>query len=115
PGRSAVRRTPPLRRAHPHGRHGHGSRPRNGAGPPARVRAGDAPIGRHHPVSDQETVHMILRYALALALVLLFGGAPAAKPYDTGPVPPGGGGRWRIGYVESGDYVDYPLTLGEIV
>lgn len=58
---------------------------------------------------------MILRYALALTLVLLFGGAAAAKPYDTAPVAHEDGRRWRIGYVESGDYVDYPLTLGEIV
>ncbi len=58
---------------------------------------------------------MILRYILALAMSLLVCGAPAAKHYDTTPVAPDDTRRWRIGYVESGDYVEYPLTLGEIV
>ncbi len=57
---------------------------------------------------------MILRYAVALAATLLFCGTSAAKPYDTGPIAPEVGERWRIGYVESGDYVEYPMTMGEI-
>jgi ABC-type uncharacterized transport system substrate-binding protein len=37
---------------------------------------------------------------------LLFPTTPAAKP---------GGGKWRLGYFESGDYVEYPRTLRAIV
>ena len=58
---------------------------------------------------------MIFRYIIALAAALALAGASIATPHSTDPVAPGENGRWRIGYVESGDYVDYPLTLGEIV
>lgn len=37
-----------------------------------------------------------------------------AQVFSTSPVSKPGGAKWRIGYVESGDYADYPLTLGEI-
>lgn len=57
---------------------------------------------------------MILRYFFVLAAALLIGTTAHATPYPTTPVAPGDGERWRIGYVESGDYVDYPLTLAEI-
>lgn len=57
---------------------------------------------------------MILRHALGLAAALLFSTAAFAKPYDTAPIRPEPDDRWRIGYVESGDYVEYPLTMGEI-
>ena len=42
---------------------------------------------------------------------------PAAqtKVFPTTPTLRPDGKRWRIGYVESGIYGDYPLTLGEIV
>lgn len=42
--------------------------------------------------------------------------APAAqaKVFPTTPTLRPDGKRWRIGYVESGIYGDYPLTLGEI-
>jgi len=39
----------------------------------------------------------------------------AAAPFPTSPVAPDHRERWRIGYVESGDYVEYPLTLGEVI
>ncbi len=58
---------------------------------------------------------MILRYLLTLAATLIFGGASIATTHPTTPVAPDDGGRWRIGYVESGDYAEYPLTLGEII
>ncbi len=59
---------------------------------------------------------MIFRYVIALAATLILGAAShAAAPYPTTPVAPADSDRWRIGYVESGDYVEYPLTLGEIV
>ncbi len=66
---------------------------------------------------------MIFRFALVLAAFLALGSvssaaphatAPAA-PHSTAPVAPATKERWRIAYVESGDYVDYPLTLGETV
>ncbi|MDR2786751.1 MAG: hypothetical protein LBD06_00045 [Candidatus Accumulibacter sp.] len=45
--------------------------------------------------------------------------ASAAKPstswmFPTTPKPRPDGGKWRIGYYESGDYVEYPLTLQAI-
>lgn len=55
---------------------------------------------------------MILRTAI-LAAALLLGGNAGATPYSTDPVTPETHERWRIGYVESGDYIDYPLTLAE--
>lgn len=58
---------------------------------------------------------MILRYAIALATSLLLCVAATAAPYDTTPVAAPDAGRWRIGYVESGDYIEYPMTLGEIL
>lgn len=57
---------------------------------------------------------MIHRYALALAALTL-ACASSATPHSTAPVAPETHERWRIGYVESGDYVDYPLTLAETV
>lgn len=57
---------------------------------------------------------MILRHAIGLAAALLFSTAAFTKPYDTSPIRPEPDDRWRIGYVESGDYVEYPLTMGEI-
>lgn len=58
---------------------------------------------------------MIFRYALVLAAAWLLGGAASAAPHSTAPIAPTTHDRWRIGYVESGDYVDYPLTLAETV
>lgn len=58
---------------------------------------------------------MILRYILALAAALTLGTASIAAPYSTSPAAPQNGERWRIGYVQSGDYAEYPLTLGEII
>lgn len=37
-----------------------------------------------------------------------------AQVFPTTPVAKPDGSRWHIGYVESGDYADYPLTLGEV-
>lgn len=56
------------------------------------------------------TVHVL---AVALLASLLSTLALAA-PYPTTPVTAEDGRRWRVAYVESGDYVDYPLTLAEI-
>ncbi len=39
---------------------------------------------------------------------------PALAVFPTDPVAKPDGARWRLGYVESGDYNDYPLTLAEI-
>ena len=58
---------------------------------------------------------MIFRYVIALATALTFSGATLATPPSTEPIAPPDGGRWRIGYVESGEYVEYPLTLAEII
>ncbi len=60
---------------------------------------------------------MILRFALALLAALTLGAAPVsqADTWPTTPVAPATHERWRIGYVESGDYVDYALTLAETV
>lgn len=60
---------------------------------------------------------MILRFALVLLAALTLGGATVSKAdtWPTTPVAPATHERWRIGYVESGDYVDYALTLGETV
>lgn len=58
---------------------------------------------------------MIVRYAIMLAAALLFHSASLATPTATTPIAPQHADRWRIGYVESGDYVEYPLTLGEII
>jgi len=60
---------------------------------------------------------MMHRYfpALLTVLFLLITGAAGANPHSTAPAAPADGERWRIGYVESGDYVEYPLTLGETV
>lgn len=41
-------------------------------------------------------------------------GSPTTQPVPTTPAAKPDGSRWRLGYVESGDYADYPLTLGEI-
>lgn len=41
-------------------------------------------------------------------------GSSSAKVFATTPATKADGTRWRLGYVESGDYGDYPLTLGEI-
>lgn len=57
---------------------------------------------------------MILRYAAALAAALLLGGTAGATSHSTAPVSPETHERWRIGYVESGDYFEYALTLAEI-
>ena len=67
---------------------------------------------------------MILRYVLVLVAALFAMAGPAAAttpattpsaaaPHATTPKAPATHERWRIGYVESGDYVDYPLTLAE--
>ncbi|RTZ39777.1 hypothetical protein EKL30_17775 [Candidimonas sp. SYP-B2681] len=40
--------------------------------------------------------------------------AAHSQVFPTTPVSKPDGTRWRIAYVESGDYADYPLTLGEI-
>lgn len=59
---------------------------------------------------------MMLRFILALAATFILAGtAVAAAPYPTTPVAPAHAERWRIGYVESGDYEEYPLTLAEII
>jgi len=68
---------------------------------------------------------MIFRIILALVAALTLGSVTvvtaqpnstaAAPPHSTAPIAPASGGKWRIAYVESGDYVDYPLTLGETV
>lgn len=71
---------------------------------------------------------MILRILslLCLAIWLLVSPAPRAatagapttqksQVFPTTPVTRPDGKRWRIGYVESGDYADYPLTLIQIV
>ncbi|MFA7668617.1 MAG: ABC transporter substrate binding protein [Burkholderiaceae bacterium] len=58
---------------------------------------------------------MIFRYLLALAAALTLSTASIATPYSTSPVAPSDADRWRIGYVQSGDYAEYPLTLGEII
>jgi ABC-type uncharacterized transport system substrate-binding protein len=43
--------------------------------------------------------------------------APAAQDnvFPTTPIAGPDGKRWRIGYVDSGEYAEYPLTLAEIV
>lgn len=38
----------------------------------------------------------------------------AGKVFQTTPVAKADGSKWRIGYVESGEYSEYPLTLGAI-
>ncbi len=45
------------------------------------------------------------------------GQAPAAQDsvFPTTPKAKPDGKRWRIGYVDGGEYADYPLTLAEIV
>lgn len=60
---------------------------------------------------------MMHRYftALLTTLFLLVTGSVGATPPSTAPTAPADGERWRIGYVESGDYVEYPLTLGETI
>lgn len=63
---------------------------------------------------------MILRYVLALAAALAMSSTHGAAPhpatsYPTTPIAPEHAERWRIGYVESGDYTEYPMTLGEII
>ena len=58
---------------------------------------------------------MIQRFLLALAVTLALCAPAAATPWPTSPVAPTHGGKWRIAYVESGDYAEYPLTLGEII
>ncbi|WP_353150608.1 ABC transporter substrate binding protein [Pollutimonas bauzanensis] len=40
--------------------------------------------------------------------------SPPTQVFPTTPISKPGGAKWRIAYVESGDYADYPLTLGEI-
>lgn len=41
--------------------------------------------------------------------------ASAAAPvFATTPAPKPGGGKWRLGYFESGDYIEYPRTLRAI-
>ena len=57
---------------------------------------------------------MIFRFALVLAAALALAGVSSATPHSTAPASPPHE-RWRIAYVESGDYVDYPLTLAETV
>ncbi|HUH59402.1 MAG TPA: ABC transporter substrate binding protein [Candidimonas sp.] len=42
-------------------------------------------------------------------------GTATAAVFPTEPIAKPDGARWRLGYVESGDYNDYPLTLAEIV
>lgn len=56
---------------------------------------------------------MILRFALVLLAALLLGTVSKADTWPTTPVAPTTHERWRIGYVESGDYIDYALTLAE--
>lgn len=48
----------------------------------------------------------------AAAGVAVTSGAPTAA---VRPVRPPKGGKWRVGYVDSGDYSEYPLTLRGIV
>ncbi|MBF6616713.1 MAG: hypothetical protein ITG07_08315 [Candidimonas sp.] len=64
----------------------------------------------------------ILTLALA-ALLIFLSYAPAsaqstpwraAQVFPTSPVTNEDGGKWRIGYVESGEYSEYPLTLEAI-
>jgi ABC-type uncharacterized transport system substrate-binding protein len=53
----------------------------------------------------------------ALAQAPLRPTTPAAAPtrvFPTAPVAPPRGGKWRIGYYESGDYEEYSLTLRAI-
>src|SRR5690606_37341412 len=64
---------------------------------------------------------MISRYVRTLAATFImlvaaftWSGTAHATTYATTPTAAQGHDRWRIGYVESGDYVDYPLTLAEI-
>jgi len=40
--------------------------------------------------------------------------APAVTVFSTAPAAKPGGGKWRIGYVESGEYFEYPRTLRAI-
>ena len=40
---------------------------------------------------------------------------PAAAQFSTQPTKNGDGQRWRIGYVESGIYSEYPLTLRAVL
>lgn len=40
---------------------------------------------------------------------------PHQQAYATSPKAKADGTRWRIGYVQSGDYADYPLTLVAVV
>jgi len=56
---------------------------------------------------------MMLRYFLKIVLLISLAGAANAAPHATTPVTPANHDRWRIAYVESGDYADYPITLGE--
>lgn len=58
---------------------------------------------------------MTLRYVLFLATAVILAGAAHAAPHSTAPVAPATHDKWRIGYVDSGDYVDYQLTLAETV
>src|SRR5690554_2343555 len=74
-----------------------------------------ASVRRYHSTRHQKTAPMIVRYAIMLAAALLFHSASLATPTATTPIAPQHADRWRIGYVESGDYVEYPLTLGEII
>src|SRR5690606_35149911 len=53
------------------------------------------------------------RYFLKIVLLISLAGAANAAPHATTPVTPANHDRWRIAYVESGDYADYPITLGE--
>ncbi|MGB6102929.1 MAG: ABC transporter substrate binding protein [Pusillimonas sp.] len=56
-------------------------------------------------------------YAAPLAASAVTGAAPgeAQQVFKTTPINKSDGARWRIGYVESGEYAEYPATLAAVI
>lgn len=63
----------------------------------------------------------LLMLILLACFLVLAGPTDAAtgtsnrQAYPTDPITKPDGSRWRIGYLQSGDYRDYPLTLAAVV
>jgi len=64
-------------------------------------------------------IYRLFSFLLSLALLAPLAAAaqtaaPAGPVFATAPTAKPGGGKWRVGYVESGEYVEYPRTLRAI-